>query len=99
MLIIAASRVCVRLSGYVLQQINLRRDLVEHGAPLSISTQYTRLLGKDQAAAHIEIEGERIPPQKTSGYIGSRGRFCHSVTVSRTASVTVEMRSGETSRP
>ena len=32
----------------------------------------------------------RSASKKTSGYIGSRGRFCHSATVSRTASVTVE---------
>ncbi len=37
--------------------------------------------------------------KKTNGYIASSGRFCHSATVSSTASVMLEIRSGETSSP
>src|SRR5258708_30171437 len=35
----------------------------------------------------------RSASKKTSGYIGSTGPFCHSATLSRTASATVEIRS------
>src|SRR5687767_1378803 len=39
----------------------------------------------------------RSASKKTKGYIGSSGRLCHAVTSATTASVTVLLRSGETS--
>src|ERR1700676_1863425 len=55
----------------------------------------------DGLVAHQPLVADltRKASKKISGYIASSGRFCHSATVSRTASVIVETRSGETSRP
>src|SRR5262245_9419416 len=57
------------------------------------SARYTALL-RTVASSRILT---RSASKKTTGYIGSRGRLCHAVISATTASVTVLIRSGDTS--
>jgi hypothetical protein len=69
---------------------------------LTWHTAIERLLKEDEKRRERQLAPSRKPEHRfctALGYSSSSGRFCHSFTSSITASVTLEIRVGETSMP